>query len=91
MKNSLRPIDGIFEMYLGKDLADNEWHSVEFIRNIREHILYIDRGTVNEKHNFLKSPPTYTELSVSMVSFGGYFTFFASELGKFVLGLNTAM
>lgn len=79
-ENRLRPIAGFYDMYLGKDLADNEWHTVEFIRNIRESMIFIDRGTPNEKKNFMKSPPTYNELTVSTVTFGGYYTFAASEL-----------
>lgn len=80
-ENSLRPIAGFYDMYLGKDLADDKWHTVEFIRNIRESILFIDRGRGKmEKSTFVKSPPTYTELSVSMVTFGGYYSFATSEL-----------
>lgn len=78
--NALRPISGQYDMYAGKDLADNQWHTVEFIRNIRQSIIYIDRNTVNEKMVFSKSPPTFTELSVSMVTFGGYFSFAPSEI-----------
>ena len=79
--NQLRPIDGFFDMYLGKDLADNQWHTVEFIRNVREHTLFIDRGQgKNEKSAFMKSPPTYQELTVTMVTFVGYFSFQLSEI-----------
>ena len=81
-ENKLRPISGFYEMYLGKDLADNEWHTVEFVRNIRESMIFIDRGTKNEKHNFMKSPPTYNELSISMVAFGGFYSFDSSEICK---------
>ncbi|XP_065666081.1 contactin-associated protein like 5-3 isoform X2 [Hydra vulgaris] len=75
-ENTLRPISGFYEMFLGKDLADNQWHTVEFIRNIRENIIFIDRGQGKmEKSIFMKSPPTYNLLSVSAVAFGGYYTF----------------
>lgn len=84
-ENKLRPIGGFYDMYLGKDLADNEWHTVEFVRNIRESMIFIDRGTPNEKHNFMKSPPTYNELSVSMVSFGGFYSFDPSEISKIII------
>ena len=68
-------------MYLGKDLADNEWHTIEFIRNVRENIIFIDRGRGKmEKSSFVQSPPTYIELSVSMVTFGGYYSFQVSEI-----------
>lgn len=68
-------------MYLGKDLADNNWHTVEVVRNIRESIIFIDRGLGKmEKSIFMKSPPTYNELSVSMVTFGGYYSFATSEI-----------
>lgn len=68
-------------MYLGKDLADNQWHTVEVVRNIRESIIFIDRGRGKmERSIFMKSPPTYAELSVSMVTFGGFYSFSTSEL-----------
>ncbi|XP_066924868.1 EGF and laminin G domain-containing protein-like [Clytia hemisphaerica] len=80
-ENKLRPIGGFYDMYLGKDLADNEWHTVEVVRNIRESIIFIDRGRGKmEKSIFMKSPPTYNELSVSMVTFGGYYSFSTSEI-----------
>ena len=69
-------------MFLGKDLADNEWHTVELIRNIRENLLFIDRGTPREKQSFTKSPPTYTEFSVAIVAFGGFYSFDPSEVGE---------
>ena len=78
--NALRPIVGQFDMYAGKDLADNEWHTVEYIRNIRQNIIYIDRGTSKERFVFRKSPETYNELSVSMVAFGGYYSFSTGDL-----------
>lgn len=80
-ENKLRPIGGFYDMYLGKDLADNQWHTVEVIRNIRESIIYIDRGRGKmEKSMFMKSPPTYNELSVSMVTFGGFYSFATSKI-----------
>ena len=79
--NKLRPIGGFYDMYLGKDLADNQWHTVEVVRNIRESIIFIDRGRGKmEKSIFMKSPPTYNELSVSMVTFGGFYSFATSEI-----------
>lgn len=78
--NALRPITGQFDMFAGKDLADNMWHTVEYIRNIRQNIIYVDRGTSNEKFIFRKSPETYDELSVSLVTFGGYYSFSTSDL-----------
>ena len=78
--NALRPITGQFDMYAGKDLADNEWHTVEYIRNIRQNIIYLDRGTLKERFVFRKSPETYNELSVSMVTFGGYYSFSTGDL-----------
>jgi len=79
--NKLRPIGGFYDMYLGKDLADNNWHTVEVVRNIRESIIFIDRGQGKmEKSIFMKSPPTYNELSVSMVTFGGFYSFATSEI-----------
>ena len=67
-------------MFAGRDLADNEWHTVEYIRNIRQNILYLDRGTSRERFAFRKSPETYDELSVSMVTFGGYYSFSTGDL-----------
>ena len=78
--NALRPILGQFDMYAGKDLADNEWHTVEYIRNIRQNIIYLDRGTSKERFVFRKSPETYDELSVSMITFGGYYSFSTGDL-----------
>ena len=79
--NKLRPVKGFYDMYLGKDLADNEWHTVEFIRHVRESTLYIDRGRGKmEKSAFRMSPPTYSDLSISMVAFGGYYSFVTSEI-----------
>ncbi|XP_065666075.1 contactin-associated protein-like 2 isoform X1 [Hydra vulgaris] len=80
--NQLRPIDGFYEMYLGKDLADNQWHTVEFIRKVRDNTLYIDRGERMEKSAFTMSPPTYEELTVSMVTFTGYYSFQMNEISK---------
>ena len=74
-ENRLRPVKGFYEMNLGKDLADNEWHTVEFIANIREMFLFIDRGTIAEKKAFAQSPPTYHELSISIVAFGRFYSF----------------
>ena len=72
-------------MWLGKDLADNKWHTVEVVRNIRETIIIIDKGGGKgiEKSIFMKSPPTYTELSISMVTFGGYYSFALSEVDEY--------
>jgi len=79
--NALRPIMGQFDMYAGKDLADNKWHTVEYIRNIRQNIIYIDRSMGRgERFVFRKSPETYDELSVSMVTFGGFYSFSTSDL-----------
>ncbi|XP_012566541.2 contactin-associated protein like 5-3 [Hydra vulgaris] len=79
--NQLRPVNGFYEMYLGIDLADNKWHTVEFIRNVRDNIIYIDRGRGKmEKYSFVLSPPTYIELPISMITFGGYYSFQASEI-----------
>ena len=79
--NALRPIIGQFDMYAGKDLADNKWHTVEYIRNIRQNIIYIDRDMGRaERFTFRKSPETYNELSVSMVTFGGFYSFSTTDL-----------
>ena len=58
------------------DLADNQWHTVEFIRNVRESILFIDRDQGKmQKSKYMASPPTYNQLSVALVAFGGYYSF----------------
>ena len=84
-ENRLRPIGGHYDLWQGKDLADNQWHTVEVVRNIRESIIIIDKGGGKgvEKTIFMKAPPTYNELSVSMVTFAGYYSFALSEVDDF--------
>ena len=44
--------------------------------------LFIDRGTIAEKKAFAQSPPTYHELSISIVAFGGFYSFEPAEISK---------
>jgi hypothetical protein len=79
--NKLRPIGGYYDLWQGKDIADNEWHTIEVIRNIRETIMFVDREKGKlKKEIFMKSPPTYNRLSVDLVTFGGYWSFAPNEI-----------
>eukprot|EP00794_Sanderia_malayensis_P003718 gene3718-4238_t len=70
-----KQITGYHQMYVGQDLADNQWHSVKVTQNVQDITIIIDGKREPKWFGFRRAPPAPTDFSVEEVFIGGLYSY----------------
>eukprot|EP00794_Sanderia_malayensis_P003719 gene3719-4239_t len=70
-----KQITGYHQMYVGQDLADNQWHSVKVTQNVQDITIIIDGKREPKWYGFRRAPPAPTDFSVEEVFIGGLYSY----------------
>ena len=73
--NTDRQVKGYHEMYVGQDLADNQWHTVKVTQNTQDITVIIDGKRQPKYFAFRRAPPAPTDFSVDEVYVGGLYSY----------------
>eukprot|EP00795_Rhopilema_esculentum_P014177 gene14177-5183_t len=70
-----KQVTGYHNMYVGQDLADNQWHTVKVTQNTQDITIIIDGRREPRYFGFWRAPPAPTQFSVEEVFIGGLYSY----------------